>query len=95
MATVTVKGFTVIRDVLGADRVEIDVPEPATVARTFEALLGKYGEPLQTLLIDPETGKMAPFLMVLNGQVASSTLDAERTVKTGDEIVIIFPIGGG
>ena len=95
MATVRIRGFTVVRDVLGADVVSIDVPEPASVAGTFEALLGKYGTPLKELLIDPDTGKMAPFLMVLNGEIVSSTLNADRPVKTGDEIVIIFPIGGG
>ncbi len=95
MARVRIKGFTVVRDVLGAEVVEIDVPEPATVAAAFQALLGKYGAPLEVLLIDPETGTMAPFLMVLNGEIVSSTLNADRSVKTGDEIVIIFPIGGG
>jgi len=95
VATVSVKGFTVVRDVLGADVVPVDVPEPATVAATFEALLAKYGAPLKELLIDPDTGRMAPFLLVLNGEAVSSTLDADRSVKHGDEIVIIFPIGGG
>jgi MoaD family protein len=95
VAKVRVKGFTVIRDVLGADAVEIDVPPPETVKGTFDALLLKYGAPLKELLIDPDTGEMSPFLMVLNGELVSSTLDVEKPVKTGDEIVIIFPIGGG
>jgi len=45
--------------------------------------------------VDPETGEMTPFMLVVNGEAISSTLDRERRVKTGDEITIIFPIGGG
>jgi len=46
MATVRVKGFSVIRDVLGAAEVEIEVGRPETVKATLDALLQTYGEPL-------------------------------------------------
>ena len=38
---------------------------------------------------------MTPILLVLNGEAVSSTLDKEKPVKTGDEVTLIFPIGGG
>ena len=95
MAKVSVKGFSVIRDVLGANVVEIDVSHPETVKGTFDALLKKYGAPLREVIVDPATGEMTPFLVVLNGEAISSTLDVDRPVKNGDELVIIFPIGGG
>ena len=95
MAKVRVKGFSVIRDVLGANVVEIDVGHPETVKGTLDALLQKFGRPLREVLVDPATGEMTPFLAVLNGETVSSTLDVDRPVKNGDELVIIFPIGGG
>ena len=95
MATVKVKGFSVIRDVLGASLVEVEVGPPETVKGTLDALLRTYGEPLRKVLVDPATGEMTPFLLVLNGEAISSTLDTDRPVKTGDEITLIFPIGGG
>jgi MoaD family protein len=95
VAKVSVKGFSVIRDVLGASVVEIDVDHPETVKGTFEALLKKYGAPLREVIVDPATGEMTPFLAVLNGEAISSTLDVDKPVKNGDELVIIFPIGGG
>ena len=95
MATVRVKGFSVIRDVLGSGEVEIDVGRPETVKATLDALLRTYGEPLKKVLVDPETGEMTPILLVLNGEAVSSTLDKEKPVKTGDEVTLIFPIGGG
>ncbi len=94
MAKVRVKGFTVVRDALGASTVELDVGQPETVQTTFDTLLSRYAR-LRDVLMDPATGQMAPFLIVLNEEAISSTLDMGRPVKTGDEIAIIFPIGGG
>jgi MoaD family protein len=95
VATVKVKGFSVIRDVFDASVVEVEVGPPETVRKALAALLEKFGEPLRKVLIEPDTGEMTPFLLVLNGEAISSTLDIDRPVKTGDEITLIFPIGGG
>jgi sulfur carrier protein ThiS len=38
---------------------------------------------------------MAPFLIRLNDTVISSTLDIDKEIKDGDDIAVIFPIGGG
>ncbi len=95
MATVRVKVFSVLRDALGAGEVEVEVAPPETVQGLFDAMFAKYGDPLSRVLVDPETGEMTPFVLVVNGDAVSSTLDRERRLQTGDEISIIFPIGGG
>jgi MoaD family protein len=93
VATVTVKGFSVIRDAFGASTVEVEVA-PETVRGTLDTLLRQFPR-VRDVLMDPETGELTPFLLILNGEAVSSTLDADRPVKTGDEISIVFPIGGG
>lgn len=95
MARVKVKSFSVIRDVLGAEVVEIDVKEPATVGGLFDELVHQYGQPFKKKIWDPETGQIAPFLIKLNESMIRSTEDMEHIIKNGDEIAIIFPIGGG
>ena len=95
MAIIGVKGFSVVRDVFGANLVEVEVGPPETVKAALAALLDKFGDPLRKVLVDPETGEMTPLLLVLNGEAISSTLDVDRPVKTGDELTLIFPIGGG
>ncbi len=92
---VTVKGFSVVRDVFGANTVTVDVGPPETVKETLAALLTKFGEPLKKVLVEPDTGELTPLLLVLNGEAISSTLDVDRPVRSGDELTLIFPIGGG
>jgi MoaD family protein len=95
VARVKVKTFSVIRDVLGADVIEVEVGSPETVGSVFDALLRKYGTALKEKIWDPEAGEMAPFLVRLNDEIIRSKFDMDRSIQDGDEIAIIFPIGGG
>jgi MoaD family protein len=95
VAKVKVKTFSVIRDVLGSDVVEIEVNKPETVGGLFDELLRQYGQPFKSKIWDPNTGQMAPFLIKLNDAIISSTIDIDHKIQSGDEIAIIFPIGGG
>ena len=95
MAKVKVKSFSVIRDVLGSEVVEIEVNKPETVGGLFDELVRQYGQPFQNKIWDPNTGQMAPFLIKLNDSIISSTSDIDQKIQSGDEIAIIFPIGGG
>ena len=95
MARVKVKTFSVIRDVLGSDVVEIDVDNHETIAGLFDALLRQYGQSFKDKIWDPNTGEMAPFLIKLNETIIRSTSDMDKKIQDGDEIAVIFPIGGG
>jgi len=95
VARIALRCFSVVRDVLGAGTVEVDVAPPETVRAVFDALFARYGTPLRQVLVDPETGELTPLLLVLNGEAISTTFDMDRAIKTGDELTLIFPIGGG
>jgi MoaD family protein len=95
VAKVKVKSFSVIRDVLGAEVVEIGVKEPATVCGLFDELVRQHGQSFKDKIWDPNTGQIAPFLIRLNESMIRSTNDMAHEIKNGDELAIIFPIGGG
>lgn len=95
MAKVYVKGFTVVRDIFGASTISLEVDEPSSVAGVLAGLLERFGEPLKGILCDPATGEVTPFPLRLGDEVISSTSDGSRPVRDGDELTIIFPVGGG
>lgn len=95
MGAVSVKGFTVVRDIFGASTVVVEVAPGETVRGVLESLLARFGEPLRSILCDPSSGEVTPFPITLNDELISSTLDGDRGVESGDEITIIFPVGGG
>jgi MoaD family protein len=95
VARVKVKSFSVIRDVLGAEVIEIDVKKRQTIGGLFDELLRRYGQAFKEKIWDPNTGQIAPFLIKLNESLIRSTSDMDHKIQNGDEIAIIFPIGGG
>ncbi len=84
-----------IRDVLGAAAVEVEVAPPETVKGVFDALLREHGRPLAEKICDPNTGELTPFPIRLNDEIISSILDGDRPIESGDEVTIISPVGGG
>ncbi len=99
MATIKVKTFSVVRDVIGSDVVEVEVDSPATVKRLFDRLFEIYGEPLAKKFFLPalnsNRGEMVAFLMRLNDEAITSKFDMDRKLREGDELAVIFPVGGG
>jgi len=99
MATIKLKTFSVVRDVIGSDIVEVEVEKPATVRGLFDALFERYGEPLKKMFFlpgsNPGSGDMVAFLMRLNDEAITSTFDMSRELSDGDKVAVIFPVGGG
>ena len=92
---VTFKAFSVIRDVIGAELIDVEIDPPGTMQKVMDTLLERFGENLKEKLWDPEEGAITPFLIRLKDEVIRSRFDMDRSVADGDQIAFIFPIGGG
>ena len=79
---VEIRLFATLRDKAGQDRIQVELPEPATVATLSEAIAAKYPQ-----LVD---GLNASIVSV-NKAFASD----DTAVNAGDEIAIFPPVSGG
>ena len=74
--------FGPAREVVGADRVEVDVPAGATAAAALAALAASH----------PGLAGLLPRSRVA---VNLAYVDAGTRLAPGDEIAIVPPVGGG
>lgn len=81
-ATFQVLLFGPAREAVGSERAAVEVPLPATAAQVLTAL-GR---------IHPALGDLMPRSRVA---VNRRYVDLDSPVKSGDELAIIPPVGGG
>lgn len=77
---VTVRCFASVREALGDDRLEIEIPEGSTIDDLFRVLVER----------SPELEKL-PLVRAVNRAYA----DGETALNEGDEVAFVPPISGG
>lgn len=80
--TVQTLFFASYRDLLGTERLEVTVPDGATVADLVRSLRER-GEPFDALPADPPVA------------VNRSWAPAETSLEEGDEVAFLPPVAGG
>lgn len=78
----TIRLFALLRDQLGQDVVDVEVPAGTTVADLVHAI--RKQEP-----------RLAPFLEVSRVAVNLAFAPKDRVLEAGDEVALIPPVGGG
>ena len=91
---VTVHVYDRIRQTLGTGRLEVDLPEPATLAVLF-AELGERYDPRFAALPDDEDSPFGVNALVLDGHRVAMPRDGDLELADGAELHLIPPIGGG
>jgi sulfur-carrier protein len=89
---VTVRFFTVLREVVGKREETLELPAgKVTVGAVLKALSERQGEAFSSYVFNPQ-GEVKGFLQFfVNGQ--ASGLDGE--MRDGDTLAIVPPVGGG
>lgn len=81
-----------IRDVLGEERISLELPEHAGLSHVLEKVLRKLDQKAQMLLVD-EKNKLQPGLMIIVND--EMVFEEECLFKDGDSLCILMPMSGG
>lgn len=95
---VLVRFFTVLREIAGKkeDLLEFPYEDKVTIETVINELVRRYGDKFKEYLYDDRTGNVRDFLQFLvNGRSASTLHGLKTTLKDGDILAIIPPVGGG
>lgn len=79
---VRVRVFASLREILGKDEVEVDLPEGTTV------------EGLWTQLVSDD-GRLEPFTKSINFAINHDFVGKETQLSANDEIAFLPPVSGG
>ena len=79
---VRLRFFAVLREIVGLEELEMDLPEGTTIAGLLETVVSEYT-------------KLGPYVKVLQVAVNHEIVDPEHVVKPEDEIAFLPPVSGG
>lgn len=82
MPTVSVTLFAGLQQMVGRRNIDVDVPEPATVAHLRDRVVEDY--PV-----------LEPFMSTLVCAIGDEMVPTERVLAPGDRVELIPPISGG
>jgi len=95
---VTVRFFTVLREVTGNKEQTLNLPEGegVTVDAVLKTLGAQYGKRFTEYVYDAETGEVKAFLQFfVNGKSASTLKGLQTKLEEGYVLAIVPPVGGG
>ncbi len=87
--------FTTLREITGKREDQIELKRPTSVNLLLKQLGKKYGKEYDDYVFD-ELGDVRGHLQVLvNGQSVTTLRGLRTTLKDGDQVAILPPVGGG
>ena len=92
---VTIRFFTILKDLTQKNKEEIEIPHTTTVKEFISLLSKKYGPKFENYVYT-QNGQMKPYLQFLVNWKNITTLHGFKTkLKENDEFAIIPPVSGG
>ncbi len=92
---VTIRFFTILKDLTQKNKEEIEVPPTTTVEKLISLLSKKYGSPFENYVYTQD-GQIKPYLQILVNWINITTQHGFKTkLKENDEFAIIPPVSGG
>lgn len=92
---ITIRYFTMLREITGKRKEEIDAKEDSTIEDLLNRLDRKYGKKFEEYIFSGRKHKGLRLLFLLNGKNIEQ-LDGFKTIlQSGNVLTIIPPVAGG
>lgn len=93
---VTVKSILDIKEILGGKRtIEIEIKNNANVLDVLQQLVCIYGELFENRVFEKDGSQKPEIVLFINGTAILAREGLETRMKSGDELLIFPPVGGG
>lgn len=93
---VTVKSILDIKEILGGKRtIEIEIKNNANVFDVLQQLVCIYGESFENRVFEKDGSQKPEIVLFINGTTILAREGLETRMKSGDELLIFPPVGGG
>jgi sulfur-carrier protein len=96
MITVKIRTILTIKQVLGKGELEFSIPEQSTLSDLVALLVGRWGDELSSLILDPRSHAVLPHIrFMVNGRDIAFLNRMETVLRDGDEVLMLPPVSGG
>jgi len=92
---VEVKLYAMLREIASKKLEKVDLPEKASVRDLIDFLISEYGDEFASYIYDSEKQVRNYLSYMINGVNINSLDGFETTLKGGDVISLLPPVGGG
>ena len=94
--SITIKFVGTLRSALNLRETKECYPEHTTIKQALHYMALKFGKKFEDEIVDLETDRLEPFLVVMiNGQNALRLQGLQTILEDQDELLMIPPITGG
>ena len=95
MATIKIKYFGMLRDIVGSREESVKVDDKLNASEVVSLLAQKYGEKFSEFVLEKDGTLRVGFAYAINGSSVSASKLASTKCKDVHEFVILPPISGG
>lgn len=92
---IIVNYHTILREITGKRKDEIDIEESSTIDDILNLLGKNYGKKFEKYLLSGRRQKGLPLIFLLNGQNIEKMDDLKTKLHDQDNLTIIPPVAGG
>lgn len=92
---VTVRYFTIIRDITGTREEKIDAEEGSTVEDVLRILVKRYGKEFERYISSGRDHKGMKLLFFVDGRNVEGSDGFKTRLRSGNVLAIMPPVAGG